>query len=76
MSDVIAIVPEGWLEIQNANQLMADYGDMVQIMGFLANHDWNMFNTVVDMHLPPDTSVAEAYMLGDSFFVRLQSTVF
>ena len=75
MSNVLTIVPEGWLEIPNANQLLTNFGDVVQAMSFLANKEWTMFEPVVESALPPNTTILEAYQLGDSFFVRLGSTL-
>lgn len=75
MGEILTVVPPDWLEIPNANQLMTDNGyETGYWYDLLARKQWAEFETMYDWLLPPNTSTADAQILGDSVFVKTFST--
>jgi len=76
MSEILTVVPPDWLEIPNANQLIADSGyEAGYWTGLMSNKEWAQFETLYETHLPPNESTDNAYILGDSIFVHTFSTL-
>lgn len=44
-------------------------------MSLLANKEWSAFETLYEPFIPVDSTTLEAYILGDSIFVRFGSTL-
>lgn len=73
MSEFLMVVPEGWVEIDNATDLIANYGGEIAVQDLLSRGEFNTIDTVIEpAGLPPSgMTVMNARMFNEGGVSRL-----